>query len=45
MNEFENMNDYFTRFIEITNQIKTRGEFISDHIIMQKILINFFNKM
>lgn len=40
MNESKNMNDYFTRFFEITNQMKTCGEFILGHQIMHKILIN-----
>lgn len=44
MKEFEKIKEYFSRVIEVVNQMKTYGEEISYHKIVEKILISLFEK-
>ncbi|KAL5706857.1 hypothetical protein ACHQM5_024970 [Ranunculus cassubicifolius] len=40
MKESELLKDYFTRFLDVVNQMKTYGELISDLRVVEKILIS-----
>ncbi|KAL5698161.1 hypothetical protein ACHQM5_029234 [Ranunculus cassubicifolius] len=40
MKESEVLKDYFTRFLDVVNQMKTYGELISDQRVVEKILIS-----
>jgi hypothetical protein len=40
MKENESVKDYSTRFLKLVNQMKTYGEDMIDHRIMEKIVIS-----
>jgi len=44
MTEFENVDQFMTRFMGIVNQIRLIGEAIPDQIIVEKVLISLSNK-
>ncbi|KAK2993910.1 hypothetical protein RJ640_012784 [Escallonia rubra] len=44
MKEDESLKDYFSRFLELINQMKTHGEDISDQRIVEKTLISLPKK-
>lgn len=44
MKDSEKMNDYFSRVMEIVNQIRIYGDSISDEKIVQKVLISLPSK-
>ena len=40
MHDKESLSDYFSRVVELVNQMKTYGEAISDQKVVEKILIS-----
>ena len=44
MKENENLNDYFSRFMELINQMKSYGDSIDDDQIVEKVLISILVK-
>ena len=40
MRDSEQLKDYFTRFLDVVNQMKTYGDPISDQRVVEKILIS-----
>lgn len=44
MKENESLNEYFNRLSELVNQMKSHGDTIDDHRIVDKILISLTEK-
>lgn len=44
MKEFESIKDYFSRFIEVDNHMRTLEEDVVDYKVVQKILISLPEK-
>ena len=44
MKENESLNEYFNRLSELVNQMKSRGDIMDDHRIVDKILISLTEK-
>ena len=44
MKENESLNEYHNKLSKLVNQIKSYGDTIDDHIVVNKILISFTKK-